>query len=52
MEPDIIRTLSDSGAEAAEALIHAFADRGWDNHQRIRIRTALLLLQQLPDNLT
>src|SRR6059036_3215812 len=51
MEPEIIRTLSDSGAKAAEELIHAFAKGGWENHQRIRIRTALSVLQQLLDQI-
>ena len=51
MEPDVIGILSDSGAKAAEELINAFAKSGWNNHQRIRIRTALSVLQQLLDQI-
>ena len=51
MEPEIIQILSDSGAQAAEELIHCFANGGWDNHQRIRIRKALSMLQQVLDQL-
>jgi hypothetical protein len=53
MPPDVIRTLADSGVEAAEKLLAAFAGEdgtrpgpGWANHQRIRARTLLCLVQQ------
>ena len=53
MPPPTISTLADSGATAAQELIKAFADAGglatpnaWNNHQRIRVRTLLCLIQQ------
>lgn len=53
MPADTITVLANSGAEAAEDLIKGFAVGGglaspnaWDNHQRIRVRTLLCLLQQ------
>jgi predicted acylesterase/phospholipase RssA len=56
MDPDVIRVLGDSGAEAATALINAFAgsrgeahDNAWNNHQRVRVRIALAVLQKQLD---
>lgn len=48
-----IAAMADSGVEAASGLIEGFANGGglaapnaWDNHQRIRVRTLLCLIQQ------
>lgn len=53
MPSPTIKVLADSGAEAASELIRGFAIGGgiatpnaWDNHQRIRVRTLLSLIQQ------
>jgi hypothetical protein len=53
MPTEIITVLANSGAKAAENLIKGFAIGGglaspnaWDNHQRIRVRTLLCLIQQ------
>ena len=52
MPPGTITTLANSGADAARDLITGFAEGGglgtpnaWDNHQRIRVRTLLCLVQ-------
>jgi predicted acylesterase/phospholipase RssA len=59
MPPKTIDTLASSGAEAATDLISAFAEGGglaapnaWDNHQRIRVRTLLCLMQQQLDSIS
>ncbi|MEJ1965223.1 MAG: hypothetical protein WDO56_28280 [Gammaproteobacteria bacterium] len=51
MPPEFIQVLANSGVEAADKLIAAFARQGgiapgWANHQRIRVRTLLRLLEQ------
>lgn len=53
MDPKIIAVLADSGIQAANELIRAFAEGGgianpnaWDNHRRIRVRSLLSLIQQ------
>ena len=53
MDPNIIAVLADSGIQAANELIRAFAEGGgianpnaWDNHRRIRVRSLLSLIQQ------
>ena len=53
MPPPTIMVLANSGAEAASELVERFATGGglgtpnaWDNHQRIRVRTLLCLMQQ------
>lgn len=57
MESEVIKTLADSGSDAARELVDAFVNsprhepNAWDNHRRIRMRLLLSAIDQQARNL-